>query len=106
MTFKSILFADDAHRADDGPHTAPEFFADVNLDQVVAAFSVEHIDPGTGAGWTVHVQGVLHNPAQPARPEGCPAGKGLIVRLEAAAVKGWQVLLCPLTRTERWPALN
>lgn len=76
------------------------------LDQVVAAFSVEHIDAETGAGWTVHVQGVLYSPERPADPERCPAGQGLIVRLEAVAVIGWRVQLCPLASPERWPALN
>lgn len=35
MTFESILFANAAHRPEEEPSRAPDFFVDLNLDQIV-----------------------------------------------------------------------
>ena len=54
------------------------------VDQVVAAFAVESVEPATCSGWTVHAQGMLH-----CRPA------GLIVRMVPEVVTGWRIELFP-----------
>ncbi len=57
------------------------------VDEVVAAFEVESIDPEAGTGWSVHAQGILR---QVGEAEGayCSVGGGRVLRLEPVSIVG------------------
>lgn len=63
------------------------------VDEVVAAFQVESIDPVTGAGWSVHAQGIVR-PVIDGQAGHCPPGDGRLLRLEPVSVVGRHLELC------------
>ncbi len=94
------------HRVDGGTivmclGSEPPF--DPVVDDVVAAFAVESIDPGTSTGWTVHVQGMLTGVSRLDGTDRCPVGAGLVIGMEPVVVTGWRLQLCPLNAADHWP---
>jgi nitroimidazol reductase NimA-like FMN-containing flavoprotein (pyridoxamine 5'-phosphate oxidase superfamily) len=66
------------------------------LDEVIIAFTADAIDPASGSGWSVQVQGksAIARQHRFSRACGLPSA-GQVVRISSAAVSGYQVHLCP-----------
>lgn len=71
------------------------------LDKAVIAFTADDIDPDTGTGWSVHVQGRSRLAARPEAGCGSRPEAGQLIEIEPVTMHGWRVCLCPLTATRQ-----
>ena len=75
---------------------------DRSVDHAVVAFAADAVDPASGTGWTVQVQGMTYVEKDPDPPFDCDEhGAGRIVRLMPATMSGHRVRLCSLRSATR-----
>ncbi len=73
-----------------------------SVTDTVVAFAADSLAAGTGGGWSVQVQGVVHPPRSIGVDTACgQPTAGQIVDLRPASITGHRVRICPFAASGR-----